>query len=49
MRESDRRRLKSVAVAEFWIRRTRRGTSGSALLEHEGELVPAEPEAVTVL
>ncbi|MEX2205288.1 MAG: DUF2306 domain-containing protein [Myxococcota bacterium] len=38
-----------VAVAEYWIRRTRRGTSGSALLEHEGELVPAEPEAVTVL
>ncbi len=38
-----------VAVAECWIRRTRRGTSGSALLEHEGELVTAEPEAVTVL
>ena len=38
-----------VAVAEFWIRRTRRGTSGSALLEHEGEFVSAEPEAVTVL
>lgn len=38
-----------VAVAEYWIRRTRRGTSGSALLEHEGELVSSEPEAVTVL
>jgi len=38
-----------VAIAEYWIRRTGRGTSGSALLEHEGELVAAEPEAVTVL
>jgi len=38
-----------LAVAEYWIRRTRRGPSGSALLEHEGELVSAEPEAVAVL
>jgi hypothetical protein len=38
-----------AAVAEYWIRRTRRRTSGSALLEHERELVPAEPETVTVL
>jgi hypothetical protein len=38
-----------VAVAEYWIRRTRCGRSGSALLEHERELVSAEPEAITVL
>jgi hypothetical protein len=38
-----------AGVAEYWIRRTRRGASGSALLEHEGELVSAEPKVVTVL
>lgn len=37
------------AVAEYWIRRTRRGASGSALLDHERELVTAQTEVVTVL
>ncbi len=38
-----------VAIAEYWIRRTRRDASDSALLEHEGELVAAEPKVVSVL